>query len=144
MNKNEKTQLERMIKENNVVDNTQLLRMMKSSQKLKESLTEMIENPNDENSGNYLKHNYDFLYKQVKDKKVHLDILYKMIESLENIENGKYNQHEASFEVGKLLKKLYIDHKLKEEKVMSDGENERKVNSGKSLSYNDYLKILKK
>lgn len=141
MNKKERKQLERMVKENNVVDNTNLLRMSKSSKKLKEELNDMIKNPENENSGLYLKEHYDFLYKQIKEKKVNLDILYKMFESLEKIENGTYDQHEASYEVGLLLKKLYVDKKLKSEKII---DNEKKINSGKSISYSEYLKFVQK
>ena len=53
----------------------------------------------------------------------HLDILdnvcfsdqtatYEQINVLHNIEEGKLDQHEGSFEVGKLLKEIYIDLSL--------------------------------
>jgi hypothetical protein len=36
-----------------------------------------------------------------------------MIQILRDIEDGKLDQHEGSFEVGKILKKIYIDSALK-------------------------------
>ena len=40
-------------------------------------------------------------------------MLFQLISVLKAIEDGKVDQHEGSFEVGKILKKIYIDSALK-------------------------------
>jgi hypothetical protein len=41
-------------------------------------------------------------------------ILYTFLDVLESIENGNRDQHEASYEIGTLLKKIYIDKKIED------------------------------
>jgi len=55
-------------------------------------------------------------------KEVDLTILNKLLDVLEQIENGTCDQHEGSFLVGKLLKEIYIDGIIRETK---DREVER-------------------
>ena len=43
----------------------------------------------------------------------HLNILFNFLDVLKRIERGELDQHEASFEVGTLLKRLYVDSALK-------------------------------
>jgi hypothetical protein len=42
-----------------------------------------------------------------------LNILFQLLHVLKLIEDGKLDQHSGSFEVGKLLKSIYIDSALK-------------------------------
>ena len=40
-------------------------------------------------------------------------MLFLFIDTLSQIENGEIDQHEGSFQIGKLLKNIYIDSALK-------------------------------
>jgi hypothetical protein len=48
--------------------------------------------------------------------RVDIDVLYTFLDTLQAIEDGKLDQHEASFEIGTLLKKMYIDPRIDETK----------------------------
>jgi hypothetical protein len=48
-------------------------------------------------------------------------ILDKFLDCLESIENGSKDQHEASYEIGTLLKSMYIDPKIYEEPDRRNG-----------------------
>jgi len=48
----------------------------------------------------------------VKKDEMNLDILLRLIEVLKNIEDGNIDQHTGAFEVGKILKAMYIDSAL--------------------------------
>jgi hypothetical protein len=48
-----------------------------------------------------------------------------MIQILRDIEDGKLDQHEGSFEVGKILKSIYVDSALKRAENL-DAEKEAK------------------
>ena len=44
---------------------------------------------------------------------MNLEILYQFLDVLKKIEDGMVDQHEGSFMVGTLLKKIYVDSALK-------------------------------
>ena len=44
---------------------------------------------------------------------LNLEILFRLINVLKNIEEGDMDQHEGSVVVGKILKEMYIDSALK-------------------------------
>jgi hypothetical protein len=57
--------------------------------------------------------NYTDIYNKVLKNEINLDILNKFLDTLELIENGEVDQHEASVKVGTYLKELYVDSALK-------------------------------
>jgi hypothetical protein len=65
--------------------------------------------------------------------RVDIDILYTFLDRLQDIEDGKLDQHEASFEIGKLLKKMYIDPRIDETKPQYLTSN--------NISWQEYKKI---
>ena len=56
---------------------------------------------------------YTDIFNRVRKDELDLNIFNEFIDILERIENSELDQHEGSFEVGKLLKKIYIDSALK-------------------------------
>ncbi len=58
--------------------------------------------------------NYTQIYNLFIKKNLDYDIFEKLLLNLEKIENGELSQHDASVEVGKLLKTVYIDSVVKE------------------------------
>jgi hypothetical protein len=64
-----------------------------------------------------------------------LFILLRLINILHAIEEGALDQHEGSFEVGKLLKEIYIDSALrKADKLNEDGEEKVEVKPAENIS----------
>jgi len=60
-----------------------------------------------------------------------------LLNTLSKIENGEYDQHEGSFEVGKLLKTIYIDGTIQE---IHRRDEETKVNykTPKQIHWSQY------
>jgi hypothetical protein len=53
------------------------------------------------------------LYNKIRKDEIDLEILYQFLDVLKQIEDGMVDQHEGSFMVGTLLKKIYVDSALK-------------------------------
>ena len=160
MNKHEKIQLEKMIKEHDVVDNTKLIRKLKHSLKIYEDVNKMlnlkkthkkiaIDDPNlfseiCTTNCSFIFNNYTDIFNKVLKDEIDLDILLALINTLKHIEEGNLDQHEGSFEVGKLLKQIYIDSALKKEEKMNRVEELNSEDNEKvqpiNISWNEYKK----
>ena len=75
--------------------------------------------------------------KLVKDE-IDVSILNQLIARLEDIEKGNLSQHEASFEVGKLLKKIYIDSALKHAEKLNTEKEQKPTLTPKSISWKQF------
>ena len=125
MNDNERLQLQKLIKMNDVEDQTQRIRELRHSSKLKEEIEKLIELRNKYTDDlntlsiisiekcSFLFTNYTDIFNRVKKDEIDIPMLMKFIDTLSKIEDGKIDQHEGSYEVGKLLKQIYIDSALK-------------------------------
>ena len=80
--------------------------------------------------------NYTQIYNLFVKKNLDYDIFEKLLLNLEKIENGELSQHDASVEVGKLLKTVYIDSVVKE---CEEDDNNYKIK--KNSSKNESIKI---
>ena len=69
-----------------------------------------------ESKCNFLHNNYTDIYNKVKKDEIDLSILSQFLTILKDIEDGRLDQHEASYKVGTVLKEMYIDSALKKEK----------------------------
>ena len=88
----------------------------------------------------------EVLLEVVKKFKQSTSILNKILNCLEKIENGNCDQQEASFEVGSLLKQLYIDSALQNAKKLESNENIEKETikvEPKNISWAEYKIKLK-
>ena len=56
---------------------------------------------------------YTDIYNRLKSGEIDLNLLTQMIRVLREIEDGKLDQHEGSFKVGTILKRIYVDSALK-------------------------------
>jgi len=56
---------------------------------------------------------YTDLYNRLKAGEIDLNLLTQMIRILREIEDGKLDQHDGSYKVGKILKSIYVDSALK-------------------------------
>lgn len=61
----------------------------------------------------FLFNNYTDIFNKLKKDEMDLGILSKLLVVLKLIETGRLDQHEGSYEVGKLLKQIYVDSALR-------------------------------
>ena len=125
MNDNERLQLQKLIKMNNVEDQTQQIRNLKHSARLREEvilLNQLREEYKEDidmlstvsiEQCTFLFTNYTDIFNRVKKGEIDIQMLMQFIDTLSKIEDGTIDQHEGSFEIGKLLKQIYIDSALK-------------------------------
>ena len=125
MDENQRLHLQKMIAANNVEDQTGLIRDLKHSQILRENVNNLVmlksKYPDDPDAlnleamveCNFLFNYYTDLYNKIRKDEIDLKILFQFIEVLRKIEDGQMDQHEGSFEVGLLLKKIYVDSALR-------------------------------
>lgn len=147
-------QLNQMITANNVVDQTDLIRNLKHSSILRSDVNQLImlkakyfDDPEQihmeaVNDCNFLFTYYTDIYNKVRKDEIDLKILYQFLDVLGKIEEGELDQHEASFEVGTLLKKIYVDSALrKAEKLNKEEEVETPIKPQVDISWRDYKKM---
>jgi len=143
MNDLERLNLQKMLKANDAENNTHLIRELKHSTKILEGVDELLkikrENPRLAKSNpekfdelcvskcQFLFNNYTDLFNKVKKDEVDLQILIRLINVLHAIEEGHVDQHEGSFEVGKLLKQIYIDSALRKAGKLDEDGNEQET-----------------
>jgi len=133
MDENQRLHLQKMIAANNVEDQTGMIRDLKHSHILRENVNNLvmlkskyIDDPDALNleamsDCNFLFTYYTDLYNKIRKDEIDLKILFQFLDVLNKIEDGKIDQHEGSFEVGMLLKKIYVDSALrKAEKLNSE------------------------
>lgn len=147
MNEFEKIKLQEMIKANDAEDHTQVIRHLKHSDQIRDQVVTLVKlkkeysrlaksNPKQFDAlcvsrCNFLFNYYTDIFNKVKKDEVDMAILSQLIHVLKMIEVGKVDQHEGSFEVGKLLKKIYIDSALKKAEKLD--EEQKKMEPAKPL-----------
>lgn len=147
LNDTERLNLDKMIKEYNADDNTTKIRELKHSKQirdnverflnLKKKYSRMILSDKKKfetlaiSHCNFLFSNYTNIFNRLLKDELNIQILYRFIEKLREIEDGVTDQHTASVEVGKILKELYIDSALKREKKYEQEANGGKVKKEK-------------
>jgi hypothetical protein len=136
MDDKQRLQLQNLINVNNTTDQTELIRNLKHSNIIRDEVNNMIliksKYKGDEikiheeciNECNFLFSYYTDIYNKVRKDEIELSLLYKFLDILKNIEDGKLDQHKGSFLVGTILKEIYIDSALKKaEKLNNNNEN---------------------
>jgi len=125
MDDNQRLHLQKMIAVNNVEDQTGLIRELKHSHILRENVNNLVmlkaKHMDDHDAlnleamteCNFLFTYYTDLYNKIRKDEIDLKILFQFIDVLRKIEDGQMDQHEGSFEVGLLLKKIYVDSALR-------------------------------
>ena len=125
MDDNQRLHLQKMIAVNNVEDQTGLIRDLKHSHILRENVNNLVmlkaKHLDDQDAlnleamteCNFLFTYYTDLYNKIRKDEIDLKILFQFIDVLKKIEDGQMDQHEGSYEVGLLLKKIYVDSALR-------------------------------
>jgi hypothetical protein len=142
MNPEQRLQLNELVRANNSIDNTELIRKLKHSDLILADVKKMVslkkgkpwKEVEDEcaSSCPFLYSNYTTLYHRLLRDGLDLHILQTFLSVLKEIEEGKVDQHDASFKIGTLLKSMYVDPKLDEIKPQLQG---------KAMSWQEYKKI---
>lgn len=159
MNNLERINLQKMINENNVTDYTNDIREKKHSMKIYEDVNRLLDlkskyeqsigQINPEKFDNmcvaqcsFLFNTYTDIFNKVKKNEINLSILLKLIEVLKCIEDGEYDQHTGSYEVGKVLKAMYIDSALlkadKLDKKTGELMEKKEAPIAKSVTWKEY------
>jgi hypothetical protein len=155
MDDNARLQLQKMIKANDVEDQTGLIRELKHSETLRNDVKTLIMLKNKHvgdpdtllnesmNQCNFLFTYYTDIYNKIRKDELDLDILFQFLDVLKKIENGELDQHEGSFEVGTLLKKMYVDSALKKAEKLNADRIEEPVQTVEPLniSWKNYKKM---
>lgn len=159
MNNNEKLNLKRLIDETQCEDNTDNIRKLKHSVKIRNDVRN-IENLKKTNSAlrslqpdefkelcqkeaSFLFNNYTDIFNKIMKDEIDLLIMTKMLTILKLIEDAKVDQHEGSAMFGKVLKELYIDSAIKHGENLDkqyETETIQKV-EGKKISWSQYKKM---
>ena len=157
MDDNQRLHLQRMIKENDVEETTQKIRRLKHSNKIREDVEHylslkkkyprMVSSNREQfkqmvrNKCTFICRNYMNLFDRLLKDELDLTILATFLSILQRIENGEIDQHEGSFEVGKLLKELYIDSTLRRETKRGKRKRKKVQKRCKNITWADYKKI---
>jgi hypothetical protein len=143
MDEKQRLHLQKMIAANNVEDQTESIRRLKHSNILRNDLNNMImikakfrddtEKIHLEcmHECNFLFTYYTDIYNKVRKDEIDINILHQFLDVLKKIEDGHLDQHEGSFQVGTLLKKLYVDSALKKAEKL---EEENRANNNEEPS----------
>jgi hypothetical protein len=119
----ERLDLKKLLRDSDTQDNTEHIRNVKHSvkirddiralDKLKRSSIGAVEETAAKGVAPFLFENYPDIFKKVLKDELDLEIMSRLLAVLKLIEDGKVDQHEASVQVGKILKELYVDSALK-------------------------------
>jgi len=157
MNDSERLNLQKMIKANDAENNTHLIRSLKHSLKISEEVDKLLEIKRDYaslaksnpeqfdqmcvNKCEFLFNFYTDIFNKVKKDEISLQILERLLNVLHTIEEGTLDQHEGSFEVGKLLKQIYIDSALrKADKLDKEHEKQEIEIPAEKISWAEFHK----
>jgi len=163
MDNTERIHLQKMINANNVEDCTTEIRQKKHSMKIKEDVSRLLHlkskysrlsqsNPNQfdqmcVSQCNFIFTNYTDIYNKIKKDELNLSILDKLLTILKNIEDEKLDQHTGAFEVGKILKEMYIDSAIVKadriDKLTGTKMGPAKPNKVKDISWKDFKEMKK-
>jgi hypothetical protein len=125
MDDTQRLQLQNMIRTNNTEDFTQSIRELKHSQLIRNDVNNLLlikakyraepDKVHIEAASEcyFLFTFYTDIYNKLRKDELNLNILIKLLDTLQKIEDGELDQHEASFKVGTLLKEMYVDSALK-------------------------------
>ena len=153
MDEDSRLTLKKMINEYNTEETTDKIRALKHSNKIKTDVIHMLKLKKTHSRVKmvtlknmcmtqcaFLYKNYTNLFNKLFKGDLDITILMNFVNILKQIEDGELDQHEGSVKVGEILKSLYIDSVLKEEKRKETNEKRKKTKKSKvkKVSWNDY------
>lgn len=156
--KEESLDLKRLLKDSNAEDNTEYIRRVKHSEKIRDDIRKLDRLKKDEATlynenkdafknmaqsvSNFLFMNYTDIFNKVITDELDLAIMSRLLGVIKMIEDGQVDQHEGSVVVGKILKELYVDSALKRcdnlDKENEKDKDKEKVVDVKSISWAEW------
>ena len=163
MDTKERLELSKLIKEYNAEDNTQKIRSLKHSKLIHHDVGTILNlrrkypriyQSNIEQfktiakkQAEFLFNNYTNIFNRLIKDELNLQILWKFLEVLQKIEEGELDQHEGSYQVGILLKQMYIDSVIQQDNKQAkrDKRNTNKQDNitvnNKNISWNEFKNL---
>ena len=156
MNDKARLQLQKMIKANNVEDQTELIRELKHSHLLQNDINNLImlkaKYRNDQDKINeegmtecgFLFTYYTDIYNKIRKDEIDLKILNQFLNVLRRIEDGELDQHDGAFIVGTLLKEIYVDSALRKAAKLNENQEQEYIEPREvvNISWKDFKKIV--
>ena len=152
--------LDKMLKEYNAEETTGKIRELKHSKLINEDITKFLLFKKKYNRlaqtnihqfkqmarkhCHFLYDNYTNIFNRLLNDNLNLQILARFLSVLKRIEDGEIDQHEGSYEVGSLLKELYIDSVMRQDKRAKENEKKKKKPKKpvKKLSWSRYKQMM--
>jgi Iap family predicted aminopeptidase len=147
MNEQQRLQLSELMKTNNTIDNTELIRKLCHSSKIRKCAhkieTIIKNNPTADiktldslciEEAHFLFMNYTSIYNKLIRNHIDISVFYFFLDKLREIEDEKLTQQEAAYDIGMLLKKMYVDPRLKD----AEEQKEPDYKKGKELSWIEF------
>jgi hypothetical protein len=152
LSNSERLDLKKLIRESDAQDNTEYIRKVKHSMKIRDDVSVldklMKKGVTDEErlkeAAPFLNENYTDIFKKMIKGEIDLEIMGRLLLILKLIEDERVDQHEGSVMVGKILKELYVDSALKnckkrdEEQALKEQEEEVKYKEEKPISWAEW------
>jgi hypothetical protein len=154
LSESDRYQLKKMAEKNNVVDQTDKIRELKHSSEIRKSIEALLRLKQEHkelletdkvkfeqlvmSECSFLFYNYMELYNIMIKGEMNPSILFNLLDVLQSIENGVYDQQEGSVKVGQLLKEIYIDHKLAETARLDQQYPKPVIQEHKKISWTDF------
>ena len=157
MNNLDKLNLQKMISANDVEDCTQDIRDKKHSVLIKHDVKAMLflknkysnlvkENPIEFeticiNECQFLFNTYTDIFNKIRKDELDLQLFNKFLNILKLIEDGELDQHSGSYQVGNILKEIYIDSALRKSKHLDESnqtQGEIEQPEVKNISWNQW------
>jgi hypothetical protein len=149
-------QLQKMIKANNVEDQTELIRELKHSHLLQNDINNLImlkaKYRNEQDKINeegmtecgFLFTYYTDIYNKIRKDEIDLKILNQFLNVLRRIEDGELDQHDGAFIVGTLLKEIYVDSALRKAAKLNENQEQEYIEPREvvNISWKDFKKIV--
>ena len=153
MDEDSRLTLKKMINEYNTEETTDKIRNLRHSSKIKTDVMYMLKLKKTHSRVKmatlknmcmtqcaFLYKNYTNIFNKLFKGDLDITILMNFVDILRQIEEGDLDQHEGSVKVGEILKSLYIDSVLKEEKRKETKEKRKKTKKSKvkNVSWKEY------
>lgn len=149
-------QLQKMIKANNVEDQTELIRELKHSHLLQNDINNLImlkakyrnnqDKMNEEGMSEcgFLFTYYTDIYNKIRKDEIDLKILNHFLNVLRRIEDGELDQHDGSFVIGTLLKEMYVDSALRKAAKLNENQEQEYFEPREvvNISWKDFKKTI--